>query len=96
MAKNITLDKFKEELEHDFDFSEDMEIPGDEAIAGMMNDMIETSNHQQTVALELTKLIVEKITTENLNEEKIFSVYQRATKVVAESFPLQEIWEKFN
>lgn len=95
MAKNNTIKKYKEELNDDYDFSDDMEPQSDEVIAGMMTGMIEASQHQQVMAIELTKLVVGK-NSDNMSEENVFSVFKRASKVVAESFPLKELWEKFN
>ena len=60
MAKNNSLKKFTEELQDDFDFCEDMESPSDEALAGMMSGIIDASQHQQIMAIELTKLVVGK------------------------------------
>lgn len=93
MAKNKALKKHDEFM--DVDFVEDFSSPNDEAIAGMMAGLIEASNHQQKIAVELTKLVAEK-TTEAMNEEKIFSTFKRASKVVSESVPLKELWEKFS
>jgi hypothetical protein len=92
MAKNKVLKKYDELL--DVDFSDEME-PSDETIAGMMSGMIEASQHQQIMAIELTKLVVGK-NSDNMSEENVFSVFNRASKVVAENFPLKELWEKFN
>ena len=93
MAKNKTLKKYDELM--DVDFAEDYSSPNDEAIAGMMAGLIEASNHQQKIAIELTKLVIEK-SSEAMNEEKIFSAFKRASKVVTESVPLKELWEKFS
>ena len=93
MAKNKTLKKYDELM--DVDFSEDFSSPNDETIAGMMAGLIEASNHQQKIAIELTKLVVEK-SAESMNEEKIFSAFKRASKVVTESAALKELWAQFS
>jgi hypothetical protein len=93
MSKNITLKKY-DELIGELDFFEDEEIPGEEAVVGVLQGLIEASQHQQKTAIELTKLVVEK-SSETMTEENIFSAFERATKVVAENFPLKELWEKF-
>lgn len=93
MARNKTPTKY-EEIIDDLDFSDDMESPGDEVIAGFMSGLIEASNNQLRVAIELTKLVVEK-SAGNMSEENVFSAFKRATKVVTESIPLKELWEKF-
>lgn len=93
MAKNKVVKEYDELL--DLDFSDDMGH-NDEAIAGMMNGMIAASQHQQVMAIELTKLVVGKNSADSMSEENIFSVFKRASKMVAENFPLKEIWEKFS
>jgi len=92
MSKNKTLRKHDELL--DIDFLHGASSPGDEAIARMMQGLIEVSHHQQGLALELTKLVVER-SADPMNEEKIFSVFKRSSKVIADNFLLKELWEKF-
>jgi ABC-type cobalamin/Fe3+-siderophores transport system ATPase subunit len=94
MIKNNVALEYEEELD-DFDFIDELE-PHNDAIADMMNSMVAASKSQQLVTMELTRLVVERSTSENLTEEHIFSTFQRASKVVAESFPLKELWEKLN
>jgi hypothetical protein len=91
MAKNKAPKKVDELF--DIDFAQD--LPDEEVIADMMMGLVEASNHQQRIAIELTKLAVEK-STEDMNEEKVFLMFKRASKVVIESFPLKELWEKFS
>lgn len=96
MAKNNALKKHKE-LEDVFDFSETMDPSyDDELMAGVMNGMIEASNNQMMLAIELTKLAVEKSTAKDMNEDDVFSIFKKASGVIAESFPLKAIWEKFS
>jgi hypothetical protein len=96
MAKNSALKKHKE-FEDDFDFSEIVEPSyDDELMAGVMNGMIEASNNQMTLAIELTKLAVEKSTAKDMNEDDVFSIFKKASGVIAESFPLKALWEKFS
>ncbi len=95
MAKNNTLEKYPEEvLEEDFDFFDDLES-GNEDVAAMMSSLMESSNQQLMAAIELTKLAVAKSSTESINEEAVFATYKRATKVIAENFPLKDLLEKF-
>lgn len=96
MAKNNTIKKYKEEVEDDFDFSFDMNSDSNEALAGMMAGLIEASQHQQIMAIELTKLVVGANSTGCMTEENIFSTFKRASKAVAENFPLKELLEKFS
>jgi hypothetical protein len=70
-------------------------MPNDEFIAGMMDGMIQASNHQQVVAIELTRLVLQK-SAENVDEKYIFSVFERATKLVVDNIPLKELWDKFS
>lgn len=93
MAKNKSLKK-PDEL-FDIDLIRELSSPNDEALAGMMVGLIDASNHQQKMAIELTKLVVEK-STENMDEEKIFLTFKQASKVVIENFPLKELWETFS
>jgi len=93
MARNKSIKQYDDLME--IDFSNDMNSPGDEVIAGMMNGLVEASNHQQKLALELTKLIVEK-STEQMTEEEIFLAFKRSQKAIADNFPLKELWEKFS
>lgn len=95
MAKNAALKKYQE-LEDNFGFSEDMESFGDEAMAGMMSGLIEASNNQMMLAIELTKLAVEKSSAKDMDEEDVFSVFKKASGVIAESFPLKALWEKLS
>lgn len=94
MAKDTKLKKFEEDFEDDFDFSDAMGCD-DEAITEIMGDLMETGNHQMIVALELTKLAVEK-STRDMDEEKVFAAYKQASKIVAENFPLKAVFERFN
>jgi hypothetical protein len=94
MAKNKSLKKYDDEP-FDLHYVEDVSSPNDEAISGMMVGLVEASNHQQKMAIELTKLVVEK-SPEAMDEEKVFSSFKRASKVVTEYFPLKELWEKFS
>ncbi len=96
MAKNSALKKHKE-FEDGFDFSEVLDPSyDDELMAGVMNGMIEASNNQMMLAIELTKLAVEKRTAKDMNEDNVFSIFKKASGVIAESFPLKALWEKFS
>lgn len=92
MAKNNMLKNYNE-VDEDFDFSE-MESPYEnEMISGLMSELIETSNNQMLLAMELTKLAIEK-STNSMNEDAVFSIFKKATGVIAESFPLKSLLEK--
>ena len=92
MARN-KMQKYQED-DDVFDFSE--ESPGDEVIAGMMSGLIEASNHQTMMAVELTKLVVAKHSESSMSENDIFSAFKRASKVIAESIPLKELMRNFS
>jgi hypothetical protein len=87
-------------FDDDFDL-ESMEGP----MAQAMGIMLQASNHQMLIALELTKLIVFKDSSEKDRseqnqlgedrEERVFSVFKKATKVAAESFASKDLLEQF-
>lgn len=96
MAKNNGLKKQKE-VEAELDFSEILDPSyDDELMMGVINGMVEASNDRIRLALELTKLAVEKNTSKDMSEDEIFSIFKKASGVIAESFPLKELWEKFS
>ena len=97
MAKNSALKKRQKQETEEFEFSDMMMgSAGDEVMVGMMSRLIEASRHQMQIAIELTKLTVEKNNTESFKEEDIFSVFTRASKVVSDNSPIKELWEKMN
>jgi hypothetical protein len=98
MSKNNVRKVFNQprKSENVFDFFDDFESPVDEAITGMLSGLIEASNRQMETAMALTRLVVEKNTDENIDEEKIFLIFKRASKIVAENAPLKELFEKLN
>lgn len=95
MAKNNMLKKHEEEVA-DFDFSEMMDSSCDEEMMGFMQGILEASNNHMTLALELTKLAVEKNGAASMKEEEVFSVFKKSLGVISESFPLKKLWEKFS
>jgi hypothetical protein len=93
VAKNKSLKKDNELL--DIDFIRELSSPDDDSIAKMMVGLVDASNHLQKIAIELTKLVVER-STENMDEEKVFSAFTRASKVTIDNFPFEKLWEKFS
>lgn len=91
MAKNSAL---KRQEEDDFDFSDMIGSPGDDAINGMFSNLVGASNHQMNIAIELTKLVIEKGSVPDIKEEAVFSIFKRASKAVSESFPLKPLWDQ--
>ena len=63
-------------------------------MAGVMSGMLEASNNQMHMALELTKLIVSGSTVKNM-EEHVFSVFKKSLQVVGENFALKKMIEQF-
>lgn len=94
MAKN-TMVKKCQEVEDDFDFPEMMDMPFDEEVmAGVMNGLIEASNNQMLLAIELTKLAIDKGCTKDMNVDDVFSIFKKASNVIADSFPLKSLMEQ--
>ena len=98
MTKSKVIKKYEEELadrlefDDDFGFSDD--LPDADAFAGVMGGLIDANNHQATIAMELTKLIIEKSSDQSISEDKIFATFKRASKVVYDSFPLKSLFEQ--
>lgn len=95
MSKKNKVEVQEEEV---FDFSEmfhehDDDCYDDDDMAGIMRDMLEASNNQMMMAIELTKLIVANNPVKNM-EEHVFSVFKNATKVIGENFALKSIMEQ--
>lgn len=91
MAKKNVLKVREEEL---FDFSDASEASYDEGtMVGVMSGILEASNTQMMMAIELTKLIVANNPVKNM-EEHVFSVFKKATKVIGENFALKNIMEQ--
>jgi hypothetical protein len=96
MAKNKMFQSKKEvELEDDFDLSDFMESSDNEAMASIMAGLVEASNNQMKLAIELTKLAVEKNAAKGMNEDEVFSIFKKASAVIDESNPLKAVCEKF-
>jgi hypothetical protein len=89
----------QEELYEDFDLSDDFdsdEFYPDDSINNLMSGLLEASNQQMMMAVELTKLIIAgKPSTDNL-EEQVFSTYKKATQVIGENFALKNIMAQLN
>ncbi len=91
---NIVKKRGDEMLENDFDFQDFFQSPdNDEAIAGFMHGVIEASNNQMNLAIELTKLVVNK-NPNNMREEDIFSTFKRASDVIANTTPLNGLLDE--
>lgn len=95
MAKsNIVKKRDNAILEDEFDFQNIFQShEDDEAIAGIMHGIIEASNNQMTLAVELTKLVVNK-NTNNMHEEEVFSIFKKASNVIATCNPMKGLMEQ--
>ena len=96
MAKNTTVLKKQQEEEDVFDFSEMDSSYDDEEMVGFMQGIMEASNNHMTLAIELTKIAVEKNGASSMKEEEVFSVFKKSLDVVTENFPFKKLWEKFS
>lgn len=99
MAKNTNIIKDRNPVEDDFDLSDIMgshydEDDHDGIMADVMSGLIEASSSQMILAMELTKLAVEKSTAKDINEDKVFAIFKKSAAVIAESYPLQGLLEK--
>jgi hypothetical protein len=97
MAKNKML-KTHQDVEDDFDFSEMLapsydDYDDNETMADLMSGLIEASNNQMRLAIELTKLALDKNAAKDMNEDEVFSIFKKASAVIAESFPLKSLLE---
>ncbi|MFA5959978.1 MAG: hypothetical protein WC785_05630 [Tatlockia sp.] len=94
MAKKNTIKK-QDELPDVFDFS-DMSYDDSydqEAMVDVMSGMLDASNSQMMMAIELTKLIITNNPMKT-TEEDVFSVFKKATQVIGENFALKNIMEQ--
>ena len=82
------------EHEEDFDFFDELDSSGGEAMAGMLAGMIEASRNQQLTAIELTKLVVECSSNQKMKAEEVFTLFKQACHVANESTALKGLWEK--
>jgi hypothetical protein len=66
-----------------------------ELAAGFMSGVLEATNNQSKMGLELTKLIVENSNKgKNFTEDEIYSIFNRATKVVLDNHNLNALLDK--
>lgn len=92
MAKKNTV-KIRDEDVFDFDEMSYEDSYDQEAMVDVMSGMLEASNNQMMMAIELTKLIVANSPAKNM-EEHVFSVFKKATKVIGKNFALKNIMEQ--
>jgi len=94
MAKNKAM---KNQHDDDLDFSEYLEpsFEDESMILDGMNNLIEASNNQMMLAIELTKLVVTHTDGKGRNVEEVFAIFQKASELVAENLPLKSLLERF-
>ena len=94
MAKKNSLKK-QAELDDVFDFNviSHENSYDEDTMLGVMGGMLEASNNQMMMAIELTKLIVANNPVKNM-EDHVFSIFKKATKVIGENFALKNIMEQ--
>lgn len=85
----------KNQLKKQEEYFDDEEYSNDIMAADMMSGMLDASNHQMMMAIELTKLIVGNSNVKNM-EEHVFSVFKNAVKVVGENYALKNLMEQFD
>ena len=97
MAKNKLL-KNPQKQTNDFDLSDMMSGPaqGEEAMVGMMTGMVEASRHQVQMAIELTKMILDKNANSSLEVDEVLSIFRQASKTITLNSPIRELWEKMS
>lgn len=59
-----------------------------------MKTVVQASADQLSTALELTQMIVDGMSEEDKSEERILSVFARASKTVEQNYPLTTILDK--
>lgn len=75
-------------------FSVADDVPNDEMVSDLMNGMIEASTKQSELAIELTKVVLNKL-NRDMTEDEIFAIFRKSTQIVCESIPLKGFWNKF-
>jgi len=81
-------------LEKYLDFSDDIDPFELDAVIAMVESFHATRRYQISSALELTRLIAEKSTTE-LTEENIFASFKRALQIILEVYPSRKLLDPF-
>ena len=59
-----------------------------------INDLMEVNRHQLEMAMELTKIIIDKSPNSSMKEEEILSIFKRASQTIMLSSPVKELWKK--
>lgn len=89
MSKNKIAAK-EEIVVNDLDFSDFMHSYDEDDMMSALSGLIDASNQQMTIALELTKLIAGN----DKSEEQVFSIYKKAAKLVCENYSLKTMLQE--
>jgi hypothetical protein len=68
--------------------------PSETAVGEMMSTIVESSRNRMNVALELTKIIVSKHSSDKVDEKEVLSIYKRSLDTVTENCILKPLLEK--
>lgn len=76
------------------DFSFMLDEPSENAMNGMLGTLVESSRDHMNIALELTKIITSKNSSDSFDEEKVLSIFKKSLRTVNENCRLKSLWEK--
>lgn len=97
MTKKNELKK-QDEIDENFDFGDvfddDEGFHDDDMVAEAMKDLAEVSNNQVLLAIELTKLVIDKSSAKERSEQDVFATFSKASTMISESFPWKAAMEK--
>lgn len=80
----------------DFDAMDCCDEPhASDDVFGMLDIFTQSVDHQSSVAVELTRIVVENMPAEERNEENIMAAFSRISNKVYSTHPLKDLWEKF-
>lgn len=91
MAKNKLANQETFEEQYDFDF-EDMMTPFEESSMGdVLDSLITASNHQLSMAMDLTKLVLTQQEPQAMTENQIIDLFRKAVDAVVEGYPFKKM-----
>lgn len=84
-------DKILDKIELSDYFNDPMYDDQDDFMADMIKSLLDVSNEQMRIALELTKLSLQANAGSNSSQEKVFETFLKASSVVAENLPFKKL-----
>lgn len=90
MTKESIVKEYAEDFEDNLDYLDESH----EGLASLMEDLMETTNHQMMMAIELTKVALSKNSDLNMSVDKVFDIYKKALQVITDASPIKKILEK--